>query len=182
MTDEKSKRLQGLLADLEADRPLTSQDRAFFEALADAAPQDEEPNSFGWARLQKAMKAESQTPPMAWYRQARIAPWQMAASVAAAAMLGVFAAPNLAGNPSDDAGYTLASETTQAPSLQVVFAPEATTEDLAYLLPGLGLEITGGPSRLGIYELRRLNAEPMGDELVETLREHPLVETAELRL
>ncbi|MAM63007.1 zf-HC2 domain-containing protein [Maritimibacter sp. UBA3975] len=137
--------------------------------------QSEEPGSpgeFGLARLMREVDREARAQPRAPARGIPVRFWQVAAALALVALV----AQSLFLFDSRAPDYRLAGEADG--QIVVAFDPEATEADIRALLNGLGLEIVGGPSALGLYEL----ADPAGEVTeadLEALRGAPQVESAD---
>lgn len=104
-----------------------------------------------WKRLSNSIDAErfkpaNQNVPI------RLSLWQVAC-VAFAAVLGwqMIAAPLLF---SDKEAITMASSTVEGPSLQLVFSPSASLKEVTDVLYKLEGTIVGGPTALGVYQVR----------------------------
>ncbi|MCT2539680.1 zf-HC2 domain-containing protein [Sedimentimonas flavescens] len=139
--------------------------RAMRDTLQAEAPRS--PGEFGLVRLMRDVEREAQPAP------ARSRFWQIAAAVALAAFLG----QSLFLLGQRDAGYELAGEARD--TISVAFAPAASESELRSLLQSLGLEIVGGPSALGLYEIAT-SGRAVSEEDVEALRASHLVEAADL--
>lgn len=122
----------------------------------------------GWARLSRAIDAESRSP--ASFVPKQFSRWQVAA-VAAIAIGGSFVAgPFLPRAAPPEEGYVTASERpTHAFSAQATFVPTAQESAIRDALRSAGAEIVEGPSALGVYVLAFKNAEALSSG-VKTLR------------
>lgn len=126
------------------------------------------PGEFGHARLMRALEnemPEQMAPSQAAPKQSRPLFWQIAAAVLCAALLG----QAVWNSGADDGDYTLAGGGEAA--LTVTFNPDATEDQIRNLLLDAGVEIVGGPSALGLYELAPLDDVPL-DEAVSVLEDN----------
>jgi hypothetical protein len=162
--------LTALDAALEADADLRA-DLAALQAIRKTlqAEDVQSPGELGLARLMRDVEAEARidmAPPAAndnVVPLARLRIWQVAAAVVLAVGLGVNMLPDMGAAPemesamSDDLapaaeqGFSLASG--GAADFTVIFAPDATEAQIRGLLLEARVEITGGPSALGLYGL-----------------------------
>lgn len=136
-------------AEVEAAVAESADLRAELEALCALRRtlQDEEatsPGEFGLARLMRSVAAEAPAPAS----QARPWLWQAAAAVLLAVVLGQ---GFLMTRQPEPGGYQLAGA--PAPDFVVAVQPDAAESGLRALLHEAGVEITAGPSALGLYEL-----------------------------
>ena len=137
------------------------------EADAGRAPSSQ----LGWARLSRAIDAESRKPSSFVPKQ--FSRWQVAA-VAAIAVAGWGAAATaplmVARNNQPGDGYAMASERpAYAHSAQATFVPTAPESAIREVLRSVDAEIVKGPSALGVYVLAFKDAEAL-DKGVEALR------------
>lgn len=124
------------------------------------------PGEFGHARLMRGLDQDASAPALApAEKQSRPIFWQIAAGVLCAALLG----QAVWNSNTDDGDYTLASGGEAA--LTVTFAPDATEDEIRNLLRDAGVEIVGGPSALGLYQLSPLEDVPL-DEAVAILEQN----------
>ena len=130
------------------------------------------PGELGLARLMRGVAAEAppETAPVAANDNVvsitRLRIWQVAAALALAVGLGFNmlpgpgSAPGIEGAmspaPAAEAGFSLASG--GSADFTVIFAPGATEAQIRDLLLQAGVEITGGPSALGLYGLALLGS------------------------
>jgi hypothetical protein len=149
-------------AELAAQRMISTHLRDGAVAAPTTAAASEEQRSFDklWARIEAA---ESVTLPATGtssggYRASRTVRWLAAAVIVQAVGLGVlgFSALSGGGAPSDD--FTLvtredprAGARAQAPTVRLVFAPQASIETINTLLSHQGLEIVAGPGTQGNF-------------------------------
>jgi len=138
--------------------------RAMRDTLQAEAPRS--PGEFGLARLMRDVEREAQP------ARPRSHFWQIAAAVALAAFLG----QSLYLLGQRDAGYELAGEARD--TISVAFAPAASEAEMRALLQSLGLEIVGGPSALGLYDVAAPGRAVSAQD-VEALRASHLVEAAD---
>ncbi|PVH29517.1 hypothetical protein [Pararhodobacter oceanensis] len=120
------------------------------------------PGEFGLARLLRDVGREDEAsvgapeaiaapvPANAQAAPRRTWVWQLAAAVA---VIGFLAQSLWLQGPEPEAGYSLAGAGESA-ELRVSFMPGATEAQIRGLLLGLGVEITAGPSALGLYGLQ----------------------------
>ena len=146
-------------AELAAQRMIATQLRD----EAATTPASDEQRSFDklWARIEAS---ESATVPAAGtgggggFRASRPVRWLAAAVIVQAVGLGVLGFGALSGNDgADDRFVTVTREDPRAatridaPTVRVVFAPQASIETINTLLAHQGLEIVGGPGTQGNY-------------------------------
>ncbi|WP_430448232.1 zf-HC2 domain-containing protein [Rhodophyticola sp.] len=148
------------------------------------ADEVESPGEFGLARLMRDVDREG--PPSSApveepgtvvpVRQLRI--WQIAAAlVLAIGLAQSFVLLNAPGEP----GFELASGGAAGADFVVGFAPDATEAQIRALLLDAGVEISAGPSALGLYELAVL--DEAGVEAAEEMllaAEGRLIDTLEV--
>ncbi len=128
----------------------------------------ESPGEFGHARLMRALEKKTpvQTAPAAAAPQtSRPIFWQIAAGVLCAALLG----QAVWNSGADEGDYILAGGGEAA--LTVTFNPDATEDQIRNLLLDAGVEIVGGPSALGLYELAPLEDVSL-DEAASVLEDN----------
>lgn len=151
------------------------------------------PGEFGLARLMRdagATEAGTQAQHPAEVQQLHSAPapnrtwmWQIAAVAAFVALIGqnVLGLAPFGGTqntPANEGGFVMAGAET-APSLVVSFAPDATESQIRGLLLDLGLEITSGPSALGLYRLAQAESEELDAEAQALMAATGIVESVE---
>lgn len=156
-----------LAADLAFYRAMQQQVRATAEA---GAP----PGQFGWARLQKAIRASTPSAPS----RAKEA-WRIAA-IALAGVVGVESFLLAAGafNPPAPRYVPVAQAPAEGElSLSVAFAPEATEAALRALLVETNATIVAGPTAIGFYELRFADAAALDAARKRFLARPELVES-----
>ncbi|MDP3740491.1 MAG: hypothetical protein Q8R02_24105 [Hyphomonadaceae bacterium] len=127
-------------------------------------------SELGWARLSRAIDAESQKPPAFVPKQ--FSRWQVAAVAAiAVAGWGAATAPLLvARNDRPGGGYAVASERpAYAYSAQATFIPTAQESAIREALRSVNAEIVAGPSALGVYVLAFKDEDALSSG-VEALR------------
>ncbi len=162
-------------AALETDAGLRA-DLAALQAIRQTMQAEEvaSPGDFGLARLMRDVEAETPVtaPPAAANDNVvpvtRLRLWQTAAAVILAVGLGVNLLPGPGDAPetgrsiaTDEAptaeeGFSLASG--GAPDFTIAFAPDAREAEIRALLLQAGVEITQGPSALGLYGLSLLDS------------------------
>ncbi|MGR3640475.1 hypothetical protein [Alterinioella nitratireducens] len=162
-------------AALETDAELRA-DLAALQAIRQTMQAEEvaSPGDFGLARLMRDVEAETPVtaPPAAANDNVvpvtRLRLWQTAAAVILAVGLGVNLLPgpgdapetgrSIATNeaPTTEEGFSLASG--GAPDFTIAFAPDAREAEIRALLLQAGVEITQGPSALGLYGLSLLDS------------------------
>ena len=138
--------------------PEDHQDRALAEKILLAQPEEEPFNDFAWQRVKRTIEADREAAPTVidgpWWSQKRVAPWQLAASIALVALTVQFAGSLFTTAPvKDDATYQTAGSTEERPTLTVAFVPEATEADIRALLLSVDATFVSGPSALGLYEI-----------------------------
>jgi anti-sigma-K factor RskA len=126
-------------------------------------------SELGWARLSRAIDAESRKPSSFVPKQ--FSRWQVAAVAAVAvAVWSVAAGPLLQRGAAPDDGYVTAGEhSAYAHSAQATFVPTAQESAIREALRSVDAEIVKGPSALGVYVLAFKDAEALGSG-VEALR------------
>ena len=162
-------------AALETDADLRAE-LAALQAIRDTMQSQEaqSPGDLGLARLMRDVEAETRTdmaPPAAndnVVPLTRLRIWQVAAALVLAVGLGLNMLPDAGRAPDMDAamsdsptpaaeqGFALASG--ESADFVVIFAPDATEAAIRALLLEAGVEITGGPSALGLYGLGLLES------------------------
>lgn len=143
------------VADLEAQarsNPDLAAEVALVRGIMTVAAEDQQasdPNSFGWARLSRAIDAE---PKRSTLLSQKFALWQVAAAATIAVFGWQIAVVPLLDGPQD--GFEMATgDDTMAFGAQVTFFPDAPESAIRDALNAAGAEFIGGPSALGIYEL-----------------------------
>ena len=155
-------------------------ERAFIAGVAHARPEPEPVNDFAWARLQRSIHQEPRAASAPWWRQAQIAPWQLAASVAVALALGQLTMTSQVASDDTAPVYETASATAALPTVTVAFVPGVTEETIRALLLEQSAEIVAGPSAIGLYSLRPTGERPT-EELADALAEaNDVVESVQL--
>lgn len=158
-------------AALEIDADLRSE-LAALRAIRDTmqAEEAQSPGDLGLARLLREIEREAVTDMASAANDnrvpiARLRLWQAAAALVLAVGLGFNLLPD-AGGPAPEMeaamsdepaaqGFSLASG--DAADFTVIFSPDATEAEIRALLLEAGVEITGGPSALGLYGLGLLD-------------------------
>lgn len=145
--------------------------RALRQQVKDEAIESS-PGELGLQRLKRQMKQEAAQPQdrMAG-RTITVASFWRPLAVAACLVVMVQAGimVGLGGFGTTDGGVTTATGGSPA-VLQVTFAPEATEQQIRDLLQQAGASIADGPTALGVYNLRLVDAEGSVDEALATLR------------
>jgi anti-sigma-K factor RskA len=96
-------------------------------------------------------------------------PLAVAACLAVVIQAGVMI--GLSGGPGSEVEIAHGTAGLTAPVLQVTFAPEATEQEIREVLQAAGASIADGPTALGIYNLRLVDAETTSvEEALTTLR------------
>jgi anti-sigma-K factor RskA len=96
-------------------------------------------------------------------------PLAVAACLAVVIQAGVMI--NLSGGPGSEVEIAHGTAGLTAPVLQVTFAPDATEQEIREVLQAAGASIAEGPTALGIYNLRLVDAETTSvEEALTTLR------------
>jgi anti-sigma-K factor RskA len=96
-------------------------------------------------------------------------PLAVAACLAVVIQAGVMI--GLSGGPGSEVEIAHGTAGLTAPVLQVTFAPDATEQEIREVLQAAGASIAEGPTALGIYNLRLVDAETTSvEEALTTLR------------
>lgn len=146
--------------------------RALRQQVKDEAIESS-PGELGLQRLKRQMKQEAEQRPqdrMAG-RTITVASFWRPLAVAACLVVMVQAGimVGLGGFGTTDSGVTTASGGSPA-VLQVTFAPEATEQQIRDVLQQAGASIADGPTALGVYNLRLVDADTSVEEALATLR------------
>jgi len=124
------------------------------------------PGELGLQRLKRAIKQDARQQPATvagWWRPLAVAAC-LAVVVQAGVMVGMNSGVIPTGNEVGVAGKSAAV-------LQVTFAPDATEQQIRDVLQAAGASIADGPTALGIYNLRLVDAEITSvDEALAALR------------
>lgn len=137
------------------------------------------PGELGLQRLKRQIQPEA---PLSQDRMAgrtiTIASFWRPLAVAACVVVMIQAAimVGLGDFGASDKGVTTATGGSPA-VLQVTFAPEATEQQIREVLQQAGASIVDGPTALGVYNLRLVDAERSVEEALATLRAHSGVVT-----
>ena len=123
------------------------------------------PGEFGLARLMRDVGEEQQPAAVAPKSVTRPRVWQIAAALLMAVVIGQ--AVLLSGTGDGGGGYELAGE--GGADMTVAFVPDAPEAAIRTLLLDAGVEIVGGPSALGLYQLQLLEGVTL-DEAEAALR------------
>ena len=150
MATEKNTSDNELMDALSAGQPASEQDKALFHALGEAKSGAEPIDEMTWARLKRSMKSDRQQ--ATWWRAPSVAPWQMAASVAAALLLSQALPVGMSGSE-PDAVYRTVGEVQDDTLLKVAFSSDAREADIREIFLEAEVQIVAGPSLLGFYEL-----------------------------
>ena len=135
------------------------------------------PGELGLQRLKREIKQAEQAPPSGDRMSGRTItvpsfwrPLAVAACLVVMVQAGIMV--GLGGFGGDDIVDIAGGPTDlSTPVLQVTFAPDATEEQIRELLLSAGASIADGPTALGIYQLRLVDAEATSvDEALTTLR------------
>lgn len=168
---------QGVAKAVEAD-PKLAAELAFARGIAAAldaeASATPSPGALGWARLSRAIDAESSTaaPLRRW-----LPGWQTAAAAAAAVLLWqVIAVPFIM---PDGAGFEPVGEAVDA-SVSVAFAADAPEGEIRALLRSVSGRVTDGPSALGLWQVS-FEDETARDAALAALEAAPIVASATMR-
>lgn len=183
-------------AALAAD-PAMAADVALMQGIKSLGEAEPGPGDLGWARLSRAIDADEQAlsgrgatpqlqaqargPAQGWRAAAlspRFAPWQLAASVAAAIALWQAAVAPLLTPSGERSAYVPVTEAAAPHQARVTFAENATEGEMRALLVSVDAEIIAGPSALGIYTLAFADETAKQDGL-EVLRTDPITETVQ---
>ncbi len=96
-------------------------------------------------------------------------PLAVAACLAVVIQAGVMI--SLSGGPGSEVEIAHGTAGLTAPVLQVTFAPDATEQEIREVLQAAGASIADGPTALGIYNLRLVDADATSvEEALTTLR------------
>lgn len=162
-------------AELDEQRRLMDLMRTVPETTGDARA--------AWARLERAVDAESQSgAPNRWVRPA----WIWSLGLAAAAAMVLLLTPIVFVDPDSRSNdyRTLTSATGEFPTgsgtIHAVFVPQATVSDIEKLLARARCQIVSGPSPRGVYTLAPSGTSAGApDGALAALRASPLVTLAE---
>ncbi len=150
--------------------------------LMRAAPEPPGDAQSAWARLERALDAESRARARRrWVRLARMS----GLSLAAAAAMVLLLTPVVLVDPDSGATdyRTLTSATpdsiTGSGAIRAVFVSQATVGDIEDLLDRTGLQIVSGPSPRGVYTLAPGTSASAAHDALAALRASPLVALAE---
>jgi len=139
------------------------------------------PGELGLARLMRDIDREEVKAPEVpdnVVPLSRLRIWQIAAVVVMG--LGIGQAVFVNTVPAPDSQFELASGGGSEAAFRVIFAPDTTEEELRRLILDAGLEIVGGPSSLGFYDLAPLDGEAGLDEARAALTSAgPIIDTLE---
>lgn len=150
--------------------------RPAFAASDEAAPNP--PGALGWAKLERAIKAET-APARPTGRTIPL--WQGVAAVAASILVWqVAVVPLLPGQSPTAPGYVPVTQApSDAPSLRVAFLPDAPAGAIAALLSETGARVSDGPSALGLWTLSFADTEARDAALARYRDAADLVESAQ---
>ncbi len=139
-------------------------------ALKSAAP-DNNPGELGWARLSRAIEAEEAAASRDAFKRGGVEPaWRYAAFALAAIVVGQTAWLASNTGAGSEPTYGLASETTDdSLSLRAMFVASAPQSAVADLLKAQDGQIVGGPSAIGLFEIR-FPSEQARDEAAAVFR------------
>lgn len=177
--DEENTRIEArVMTDAEFAGEIAA-DRKIREWMQARAPQAA-PGELGLARLKREIAAQ---PAMSGPRTANdnaplmLSRWRMAAVLAMAATVALAAALVLSGPGAPVEEYQLAGsgEVADGVRFKVAFAPSVTEAEMRALLSELDLVIVGGPSALGLYDVRTLAPDADEKALLARLRSSPRV-------
>jgi anti-sigma factor RsiW len=155
--------------ELAADIALT---RGIAAALDEQA-RESAPGPLGWARLSRALDAETARP-----ERVRRPVWQLAASAAAAVLLWqAVAIPILTERP----GYAPVTEQPADDfSVAVAFAPATTEQAIRTLIRDIDARVSDGPSAIGLWRLSFASAVAR-DAGLARLQAADIVESAQVQ-
>jgi anti-sigma factor RsiW len=146
--------------------------RALRQQVKDEAIENS-PGELGLQRLKREIKQAEQAPPSGDRMTGRtitVASFWRPLAVAACLVVMVQAGV-MVGLGGFGGGDTVEPASGTAAVMQVTFAPDATEEQIRELLQSAGASIADGPTALGIYQLRLVDAEATSvDEALTTLR------------
>jgi anti-sigma-K factor RskA len=152
--------VRGTLPRQEADRieaeagrdPELAADIALTRGIAaalDEQARESAPGQLGWARLSRALDAETVRP-----ERGRRPVWQLAASAAAAVLVWQAVAVPILSPPAEQPGYAPVTEQPAGDfSVAVAFAPAATEQAIRTLIREIDARVSDGPSAIGLWRL-----------------------------
>lgn len=137
--------------------------------------------AFGWARLSRAIDAETAAQQRAGRWPTHFSGWQTAAAMLVAVAVWQFAAvPQLPGQ-AGDAGYGMAgAPAPRAFVAQVAFRPRATELQIRQALLAVDASVVGGPSALGLYQLAFADAGALQAGVARLRAEGAVVEAIQV--
>ncbi len=160
--------------------PHLSQEVSYYQNLSNASEPAPRPvdHEFSWAKLSKAVAALPNThaslPKAA--NDNRVSLWRAAAFAFGILSIGqsvvLFSPSGKTGN--DGEIYMPVTETSEFEA-SILFAPGASSRQITGLLNKLDAEIVGGPSAMGLYDIRFRNAESLELGLAELRQNLQLV-------
>ncbi|MEO1656504.1 MAG: hypothetical protein AAFR65_02175 [Pseudomonadota bacterium] len=184
MTEQRTPDTEAMLkAHREGTEPQNEaekRERAFIAGVAAAKPEDEPISDFAWARLQRSIRQEKPQAAAPWWRQAQVAPWQLAASVAAALALGQLTMVSQVASDETKPTYQTASAPISLPTITVAFVPSVTEESIRMLLLEQSAEIVAGPSAIGLYSIRPTGEAELEDIAAALRDAEDLVESVQV--
>ncbi len=155
---------------LDADPDLRAELHALQTVRATLRAEDpgHSPGEIGLARLMREVGKDGTARRPFWQS---VHTWQ---SVAAALLVALLLQALFTGTDPGEDGYELAGADPEAgPAITVAIRPDTTEAAFRDLLLRAGAEIVGGPSALGLYELR-----PLNDVTIEEARR--ILETSDI--
>jgi hypothetical protein len=171
LSDEERRQVEAYLERSSHARDEVELLRALRQQVKDEAVENS-PGELGLQRLKREIKQAEQAPQSGDRMTGRtITVASFWRPLAVAACLAVVVQAGVMVGLGDFGGDVVDIATGPAPELQVTFAPDATEEQIRELLQSAGAAIADGPTALGIYQLRLVDAESTSlDEALTTLR------------
>lgn len=160
--------------------PDLSREVSYYENLSKASEPAPRPldHEFSWAKLSKAVDALPNTKasiPRA-ANDNRVSLWRAAAFAFGVLAIGqsvvLFSQTDKAGT--DAELYIPVTETAELEA-NILFTPEASSREITELLNKLDAEIVGGPSAMGLYDIRFRDAESLEAGLTDLRQNSQLV-------
>jgi len=140
-------------------------------------PFEQSPGEFGFARLTRALAAETQEAPQQTSKTNNIFQYGMVACLFAA--LGVFIGTSNQPVGLDSPALYEAASGAEGDVLRIHFTETATAASISELLLSLNLEIVAGPSALGFYDVAPFSG-PLDEETQNALASNlDIIETVE---
>ena len=160
--------------------PHLRQEVSYYQNLSNASEPAPRPvdHEFSWAKLSKAVdalpNAHASLPKAA--NDNRVSLWRAAAFAFGILAIGqsvVLFSP--IGKTSNDGEIYMPVTETAEFEASILFAPGAASSEITSLLNDLDAEIVGGPSAMGLYDIRFRDAESFGTGLTELRQNSDLI-------